>query len=106
MEENKNIDFDGIDKWSNAEKTLAEMLLQNTITREDSMATHTIEQAKEGVRKWFIAWLITLAALVGTNAAWLYVAQSYEYASQDGDGINSINTGHQEDIDYGAENED
>ena len=106
MEEKKNMDFDGIEKWSDAEKTLVEMLLHNTIAREDSMAAHTIEQAKTGAKRWFIAWLITLAALVGTNAAWLYVAQSYEYASQDGDGINSINTGHQEDIDYGAENED
>ena len=106
MEEKKNIDFDGIDKWGDAEKALVEMLLHNTIAREDSMAAHAIEQAKTGVKRWFIAWFITLAALVGTNAAWLYVAQSYEYASQDGDGINSINTGHQEDIDYGTENED
>lgn len=105
MEKNKNVDFDGINNWNDATKTLAEMLLEKTIAREDSMAAHTIEQAKTGAKRWFIAWLITLAALVGTNAAWLYVAQSYEYASQDGDGINSINTGHQEDIDYGAENE-
>ena len=105
MEDRKNIDFDGIGKWSGAEKTLAEMLLQNTIAREDSMATHTIEQAKDSVRKWFIAWLITLAALVGTNVAWLYVWQSYEYVSQDGSGINSINTGNQEDIDYGADSQ-
>lgn len=91
MEEKKNIDFDGIDKWSNIEKTLAEMLLKNTIAREDSMATHTIEQAKDGVRKWFIAWLITLAALVGTNAAWIYVLNSYEYVYQDGEGQNNYN---------------
>lgn len=105
MEDKKNIDFDGIDKRNGAEKTLAEMLLQNTIAREDSMATHTIEQAKDSVKKWFIAWLITLAALVGTNAAWLYVWQSYEYVPQDGSGINSINTGNQEDIDYGADSQ-
>lgn len=74
---------------------------------EEFLAANVIEQANEGKRKWFIAWVVTflvlLTALVGTNAAWIYVFQSYEYVSQDGSGINSINTGNQEDIDYGAD---
>ena len=52
-----------------------------------------------------MAWLITFTALVGTNVAWIYVRQSYEYVSQDGEGINSINTGHQEGIEYGTDSE-
>lgn len=73
---------------------------------EKFFATEIIEQAKSSAKRWFVAWLITLAALVGTNAAWIYVWQSYEYVSQDGEGINSINTGHQEDVGIGTENED
>ena len=70
---------------------------------EKFFATEIIEQAKASAKRWFVAWLVTLIALVGTNSAWLYVWQSYEYVSQDGSGINSINTGNQEDIDYGAD---
>lgn len=73
---------------------------------EKFFATEIIKQAKTSAKRWFVAWLITLAALVGTNAAWIYVWQSYEYVSQDGEGINSINTGHQEDVGIGTENED
>lgn len=71
--------------------------------QEKFFATEIIEQAKSSAKRWFVAWLITLVVLVGTNAAWIYAWQSYEYVSQDGEGINSINTGHQEDIEYGAE---
>ena len=87
--------------WSEAEKHIAEKLM----LQSESFANAVIEQAKASAKRWFVAWLITLAALVGTNAAWLYVWQSYEYVSQDGSGLNTINTGTQENIDYGSENE-
>lgn len=72
---------------------------------EKYFATEVIEQAKTSAKRWFLAWLITFAALVGTNVTWIYAWQSYEYVSQDGEGINSINTGHQEGIEYGADGE-
>lgn len=65
---------------------------------EKFFATEVIQQAKISAKRWFIAWLITLAALVATNGAWLYAWQSYEYVSQDGNGINTINTGNQGDV--------
>ena len=71
----------------------------------EKYAVEVIEQARKQADRWFAAWFITLAALVGTNAAWIYVAQSYEYVSQDGGGINSINTGNQEDVEYGTADE-
>ena len=71
---------------------------------ERFFATEVIQQAKISAKRWFVAWIITLAALDGTNADWNYSWQSYEYISQDGSGVKSINTGNQEDIDYGAEN--
>lgn len=65
-----------------------------------------IEQKKAEAKKWFIIAIISIAALVATNGYWIYQFTSYEYVSQDGSGINSINTGYQEDINYGTENED
>ena len=60
---------------------------------EQFFAVEVIEQSKRNAKRWFLAWIGTLAALIGTNAAWIYVAQSYEYVSQDGSGQNNINTG-------------
>lgn len=62
---------------------------------EQFFAVEVIEQSKRNAKRWFVAWLVTLSALIGTNAAWIYVAQSYEYISQDGSGQNNINTGTQ-----------
>ena len=45
---------------------------------EEFFATSVIQQAKRSAKRWFIAWVITLAALVGTNVAWLHVFNSYE----------------------------
>lgn len=72
---------------------------------EQLFAVEVIEQSKRNAKRWFVAWLVTLAALIGTNAAWIYVAQPYEYVSQDGSGQNNINTGTQGDIRHGTENE-
>lgn len=76
--------------WKDAEKFVSEL----------------IQDAQRQSKRWFIAFVVTLVALVGTNAYWIYVFNSYEYVSQDGEGINTINTGNQEDINYGAESED
>ena len=63
----------------------------NWETIEKYFATEVIEQSKKGVRRWFIAWAITFAALIFTNAAWIYVFNSYEYVYQDGSGQNNYN---------------
>ena len=72
---------------------------------EQFFAVEVIEQSKRNAKRWFLAWIVTLAALIGTNVAWIYVAQSYEYVSQDGSGQNNINTGTQGDVTHGTENE-
>lgn len=71
----------------------------------ESWVAELIEQAKANSKRWFVAWIITIIALIGTNAAWIYVLQSYEYVSQDGDGINNVNSGTQGDLTNGAEGE-
>ena len=70
-----------------------------------TMAMDVVCQAKRQAKLWFVAWLVTLVALIGTNAAWIYVFQSYDYVSQDGDGINNINSGDQGDVIYEPESE-
>lgn len=102
MDEKK---LEDIQNWNDAERMIAQRLVQKLVESNDSLARSVVEQSKAATKKWFIAFLVTLAALVATNAAWLYVWQSYEYVSQDGTGLNTINTGTQENIDYGSENE-
>ena len=79
--------------------------LKETIKDKDSLATETIAHMAKNAKRWLIAFLVTLAAFVGTNVFWIYQFTSYEYVSQDGEGVNSINTGQQEDVDIGTENE-
>lgn len=80
---------------------------KNQTTWEDAgkFVSELISDARAQAKRWFIAFLVTLAALFGTNIYWIYVFNSYEYVSQDGEGINTINTGNQEDISIGTENE-
>lgn len=79
---------------------------QTTWKDAEKFVSELIQDAQRQSKRWFIAFVATLVALVGTNAYWIYVFNSYEYVSQDGEGINTINTGNQEDINYGAESED
>lgn len=65
---------------------------------EEYFATQVIEQAKRATKRWFIAWLITMIALVVTNVYWIEMLNSYEYVYQDSEGINNINTGSQGDL--------
>ena len=78
-----------INDWSGMEKWLVEL----------------IQQAKDNARRWFIAWLITLIALIGTNMAWIYVFQSYDYITQNGEGVNNANTGTQGDVNIGTDSQ-
>ena len=78
-----------INDWGGMEKWLAEL----------------IQQAKDNAKRWFIAWIITLVALIGTNMAWLYVFQSYDYITQDGEGVNNANTGTQGDVNIGTDSQ-
>lgn len=73
--------------------------------QEKWLSTELVEQSKSNTKRWFIAWVVTLAALIVTNAYWIHQFTSYEYVSQDGTGINSINTGNQENVDLGTEDE-
>lgn len=80
--------------------------MAETVKSNQSLASETIAHSSKHARNWFIAFLVTLIALVATNLFWIYEWSSYEYVSQDGAGVNAINTGNQEDMNIGTENED
>lgn len=68
------------------------------------MVSELIHDIKSQSKRWFIAFLITLAALVGTNLYWIYQWNSYDYVSQDGEGYNYYNSDIEGDITNGSEN--
>lgn len=72
----------------------------------NSFAMEVLEQAKRNTKMWFVTWILTMATLIGTNAYWIYTFNSYDYVSQDGEGINNINTGDQGDLENGTESQD
>ena len=74
--------------WSNAEKFVSELF--QDIQRQS--------------KRWFIAFLVTLAALIGTNIYWIYQWNSYDYISQDGEGYNYYNADVEGDVNNGTEN--
>lgn len=82
MKENKT-------SWNDAEKFVSELL--QDIQRQS--------------KRWFIAFLVTLAALIGTNIYWIYQWNSYDYVSQDGEGYNYYNSDVEGDITNGSENQ-
>lgn len=38
---------------------------------EVALATEIVEESKKKLRKWFAAWIVTSAALVASNLAWI-----------------------------------
>ena len=38
---------------------------------EVSLATEIVEESKKKSRRWFTAWIVTVAALVASNLAWI-----------------------------------
>ena len=75
--------------WNDAEKFVSEL----------------IKDAQKQAKRWFIAFIATLIALVGTNIYWIYQWNSYDYVSQDGEGYNYYNADVEGDIENGTENQ-
>lgn len=106
--ENKGI---APETWEQMSGLVADLMQRNaSLAAEvakyrDGWAMEAMQQAKQNAKRWLIAWAITFIAGIATNATWLYVWQSYEFVSQDGTGLNSINTGSQGDLINGTESE-
>ena len=65
----------------------------------NTFAMEVFEQAKRNTKIWFITWILTMAALIGTNAYWIYTFNSYEYVYQNGEGQNNYNSNIGGDVD-------
>ena len=63
------------------------------------------------VKRWFIGWIITFAALVITNIGWIYYENQFQdvvmeqETQSDGDGDVTVNGVGVGDINYGNESE-
>ena len=66
---------------------------------DNTFAMEVLEQAKRNTKMWFVTWILTMAALIGTNAYWIHIFNSYEYVYQDGEGQNNYNNNVEGDVD-------
>lgn len=48
-------------------------LINESRNKKSELATEVIAQAKRIARRWFVAWVITLVALIATNIIWMYM---------------------------------
>lgn len=75
---------------------------------EKFFATSVIRQSDQHAKMWFVAFVIMSIIAAISICGNIYQASesySYDYYSQDGEGINNINTGEQGDLVNGAESE-
>lgn len=69
-------------------------------------ATDALGMLVNQIKTMWIVIILLIILLVGTNMAWLYVFQSYDYVSQDGEGYNYYNHEVGGDVYNGAESKD
>ena len=53
---------------------MSEIRNENQLTWDDievALATEIVEESKKKSRKWFTVWVVTAAALVASNLAWI-----------------------------------
>jgi hypothetical protein len=70
----------------------------------ENMALELLKEVKLQSKRWFLAFVITLVLLFASNISWLYVFQSYDYVSQDGEGYNYYNNEVEGGVVNGSEN--
>lgn len=74
------------------------------VTEKGNSATDTLFLLLKQIKMMWIAIFVLIVLLVGTNMAWLYVFQSYDYVTQDGEGYNYYNREVGGDVYNGTEN--
>lgn len=69
-------------------------------------ATDVLAALLKQLKTMWCVIILLIVLLVGTNMAWLWVFQSYDYVSQDGEGYNYFNREVEGDVFNGAESKD
>lgn len=76
---------------------------RDNVKEKENSATDVLGALVKQLRTMRIVIIMLILLLVGTNMAWLYVFQSYDYVSQDGEGQNYYNHEVGGDVFNGAE---
>ena len=53
---------------------MSEIKSESQLTRADievALATEIVEESKKKSKRWFTAWIVTVAALVASNLVWI-----------------------------------
>lgn len=64
---------------------------RDNVKEKENSATDVLGALVKQLKTMWIVIILLIVLLVGTNMAWLYVFQSYDYVSQDGEGYNYYN---------------
>lgn len=75
----------------------------DNVKEKGNGATDVLGALVKQLKTMWIVIILLIVLLVGTNMAWLYVFQSYDYVSQDGEGQNYYNHEVGGDVFNGAE---
>ncbi len=81
------------------------MRTKDEFNEKRNSATDVLGTLVKQFKTMWIVIVLLIILLVGTNMAWLYVFQSYDYVSQDGEGYNYYNHEVEGDVFNGAESE-
>lgn len=79
---------------------------RDNVKKKENGATDVLGALVKQLRTMWIAIFVLLAILFITNGIWIYVFQSYDYVTQDGEGQNYYNREVGGDVYNGAENKD
>lgn len=79
---------------------------KDNANEKGNCATDVLGALVKQLRAMWIAIFVLLAVLFITNAIWIYVFQSYDYVTQDGEGYNYYNREVGGDVYNGAEDKD
>lgn len=78
---------------------------KDEFNEKGNSATDVFRMLVKQLKTMWIVIVLLIILLVGTNMAWLYVFQSYDYVTQDGEGYNYYNHEVEGDVFNGAENQ-
>lgn len=76
---------------------------RDNVKEKENSATDVLSALVKQLKTMWIVIILLIVLLVGTNMAWLYVFQSYDYVTQDGEGQNYFNREVGGDVYNGAE---
>lgn len=78
---------------------------KDNVNEKGNSATDVLGALLKQLKIMWLVIVLLIGLLVGTNMAWLWVFQSYDYVSQDGEGYNYFNHEVEGNVYNGAEGE-